>query len=177
MKITNISLVDNTLTISLDSSASISNVYIDTLDNDKNKYSTNKEDHTWAPGINQQGNNIIIDTTTLKPELDSSAFTILVDNVLGFYYDEKELYNKEICLLTEFCSTCLDKAQKEREVLFVIKHELLQYAKENDLLEDQINLYKDIARMLNIDIKYNAQNICNCRCSNSKCINGCCKLC
>ena len=110
MKITDISLVDNTLTITLDSAAGVSKVYIDELGNVKDRYSVVDSDHTWTvTDFTNQGNIITIDISNLKPELDKSAFTVLINNVLGFYYDEKELYNKEICLLTEFCSTCLDK--------------------------------------------------------------------
>lgn len=179
MNITSITLIDNILSITLDQSAnSVTTVYIDSLDNDENKYSTEADKHTWAiTDFNKQEQTITIDTTDLNPKLDTSAFTILIDNTLGFYYDEKELYNKEICLLTEFCSTCLDKAQKEREILFVIKYELLKYAIDNNLIEDQISVYKDITRMLNIDVKLNAQNICNCRYAGKKCCNGCCSIC
>ena len=52
----------------------------------------------------------------LKPIYNSESEVLILGTMpskksreLGFYYDEKELYNKEICLLTEFCSTCLDK--------------------------------------------------------------------
>ena len=178
MKITDISLVDNTLIITLDSAAGVSKVYIDELGNVKDRYSVVDSDHTWTvTDFTNQGNIITIDISNLKPELDKSAFTVLINNVLGFYYDEKELYNKEICLLTEFCSTCLDKQQKEREILFVIKYELMKYAKEHELIEDQIATYTDLARMLNIDVKLNALNIRNCRCTNKKCCNGCCSIC
>lgn len=178
MKITNISLVNNTLTITLDSTTEVSKVYIDELGNAKGRYSAVDSDHTWAvTGFTNQGNTITIDISNLEPELDKSAFTILINNVLGFYYDEKELYNKEICLLTEFCSTCLDKQQKEREILFVIKYELMKYAKEHELIEDQIAVYTDLARMLNIDVKLNALNIRNCKCIGKKCCNGCCPIC
>ena len=56
----------------------------------------------------------------------------------------------------------------------------MQYAIENNLVEDQINYYIDLARMLNIDFKYNAR--LNCLCSGKckrvvKCCNGCCSIC
>lgn len=177
MEIQKLSIADGILTIELDAGTGVDTVYIDSLDNYDNRYSANADDHTWSVSVTAYDNPITIDLTALEPEVDLSAFTVLVDGVLGFYYDEKELYNKEICLLTEFCSTCLDKAQKEREVLFIIKHELLKYAIENNLIEDQIAIYKDIARMLNIDVKLNALNIRNCRCIGKKCCNGCCPIC
>jgi len=60
------------------------------------------------------------------------------------------------------------------------KYHLMQYAIENNLVEDQINYYIDLARMLNIDFKYNAR--LNCLCSGKckrvvKCCNGCCSIC
>lgn len=175
--IDNITLIGDVLNIELDSGDNITTVYIDSLDNQHNRYSSNPDDHTWAVEVTAYDNPININLAELEPKIDRSAFTVLVDGELGFYYDEKELYNKEICLLTEFCSTCLDKQQKEREVLFVIKYELMKYAKENGLIEDQIAIYTDLARMLNIDVKLNAQNICNCRCIGKKCCNGCCPIC
>ena len=55
--------------------------------------------------------------------------------------------------------------------------QMYETAKENGLIEDQIAIYTDLARMLNIDVKLNAQNICNCRCIGKKCCNGCCPIC
>lgn len=181
MKIANITIEENNIVITLDAATEVTKVYIDTLDNDANKYSATDSEHIWTiADFTMEGSKITIDYTVLDPELDKSAFTVLINNVLGFYYDEKELYNKEICLLTEFCSTCLDKAEKEREVLFVIKYELMKYAKDNELIEDQISTYRDLARMLNIDTKLNARIPNNCRCNNRKgckCCNGCCSIC
>lgn len=181
MKIANITIEENNVVITLDAAAEVTKVYIDTLDNDANKYSATDSEHIWViTDFTMEDSTITIDYTVLDPELDRSAFTVLINDVLGFYYDEKELYNKEICLLTEFCSTCLDKAEKEREVLFVIKYELMKYAKDNELIEDQISTYRDLARMLNIDTKLNARIPSNCRCNNRKgckCCNGCCSIC
>lgn len=182
MKILNIQIVNDIITITLDSSADINKVYIDTLYNDKNKYSITDEEHDWIitnPNIDE--NTILIDSKALSPELDTSAFTVLINGVLGFYYDDKELYYKEIQLLTTYCSTCLDKEQKERMVLFTLKQQLLQYAIDNELIEDQISFYRDIARMLGIDYKYDAQNLpCSGICKGIKkcnCCNGYCTIC
>ena len=161
MEIQKLSIADGILTIQLDAGTSANTVHIDSLDNYNNRYSANADDHTWSVSVTAHDNPITIDLTALEPEVDLSAFTVLIDGVLGFYYDEKELYNKEICLLTEF----------------LVKYELLKYAIENDLIEDQISIYMDIAKMLNIDVKLNAQNIRNCRCVGKKCCNGCCPIC
>lgn len=180
MKIQNITLIDSTITITLDSSVTVSKVYIDTLDNIDNLYSDSDDDHSYC--VTQPGtsvNSIQIDSKTLSPELDTSAFIITINGVQGFYYDEKELYHKEVELLTNYCSTCLDKHQKERMVLFMVKYNLLQYAVANDLIEDQINYYIDLARMLNIDFKYNANKaMCTGNCKRFiKCCDGFCALC
>lgn len=184
MKITNIKLVNGIITITLDSSASVDKVYIDTLDNDKNKYSSVDSEHTYViDDPDTHSNTIQIDSKTLSPELDTSAFTVLINGVLGFYYDDKELYYKEVELLTTYCSTCLDKWQKEAMVVFMLKKQLLDYAIANNLVEDQISYYIDLARMLRIDVKFNAQSIpvhCSGECKGLKkgcCCNGCCSLC
>lgn len=179
MKIKDIKIEDGIINIILDSNTAVSKVYIDNLYNDKNKYSAKDEEHTYAISNFTQADTLItIDSKTLSPELDTSAFTVLVDGVLGFYYDDRELYYKEIELLTTYCSTCLDKEQKERMVLFTLKQQLLQYAISNDLIEDQIAYYTDLARMLEIDVKHNAQVLCSGKCKRIvKCSNGSCSLC
>ena len=176
-----IELKDNIITITLDSAASVSKVWIDTLDNYDNMYSAEDEKHSYVIESPQVSRNTVqINIETLSPELDTSAFLVTVNGSMGFYYDQKELYYKEIDLLTNFCSTCLDKHQKERMVLFMTKYHLFQYATENGLIEDQVDYYIDLARMLGIDFKYNAR--LNCLCSGKckrvvKCCNGFCALC
>lgn len=179
MKITNIEFQENNLIITLDSSTEVTKVYIDTLLNSKNKYSDKDEEHSYTVQVsNGSSNTVTIDYTQLNPELDTSAFTVLINGVLGFYYDDKELYYAQVNMLTSFCSTCLDKHQKEKLVLFLTKQQLLQYAVDNDLVEDAVQHYIDLARMLNIDLDKNSQvirkSVCN-KCIN--CCNGCCALC
>lgn len=180
MKIIGINIVEDNIVITLDESAtSITKVYIDNLYNDKNKYATDDEKHDHVienPIINE--NSIQINSKALSPELDTSAFTVLINGVLGFYYDDRELYYREVDLLTTYCSTCLDKQQKERMVLFMVKKELLEYAIKHDLVEDQISYYRDLARMLGIDIQYNVSGMCSGKCKRViKCCNGFCALC
>lgn len=179
MIIRNISLEGNELYIATDTIVSGVTVYIDSINNAANIYSTNSEDHDWAISdyTIEMPSGCTIDISTLEPELDTSAFIVNIDGAVAFYYNEEELYQKEICLLTEYCSTCLDKHQKHRETLFLMKHELLKYAKEHDKLQDQIELYKDIARMLNIDVKYNAKVSHSCLCNNKICCGNCCSIC
>lgn len=179
MKIKNIEIDDRGIVITLDESVQASKVYIDSLCNDKYKYSAEDSEHTYVvenPSIIE--NTILIDFKLLSPELDTSAFTVLINGTLGFYYDDKELYYREIELLTSYCSTCLDQHQKERMVLFTVKKSLLDYAIQNDIIEEAIAYYNDLARMLNIDYKYNVGAGCSGRCKRVvKCSNGICSLC
>lgn len=179
MNIQNINLTDGIITITLDANATVNKVYIDTLYNSKNKYSNVDNDHTYVvvdPSV--VGKVITIDSKDFASELDSSAFTVLINGTLGFYYDDKELYYKEIELLTSYCSTCLDKQQKEKMVLFTLRYQLLQYAVENNKVEDQIEHYKDLARMLNIDLQSNVQQLPIGKVSGCvSCYNGTCQIC
>ena len=176
MNITNITLTDSTITIVVDESVSTGDkIYLDTVDNYSNRYSDNDENHTWVV-TGKTGTTITIQLTDLEPELDTSAFTVTIKGVLGFYYDLEELYHKEVSLYTSFCNTCLDKEQKERIALFMLKYNLLDYATENNLVEDQVEHYRDLARMLGVDTSNNAQIICP-TCTNCKCKNGVCALC
>lgn len=120
-----ITIKDGIISITVDSGI-VDKLYIDTLDNVKNMYSDNDDDHSYTvTDFERSSNTITVDSTALSPELDTSAFIITVGALQGFYYDDKELYNKEIEVLTEYCSTCLDKHQKERMVLFMVKYNLL----------------------------------------------------
>lgn len=167
MKINSIKIENEKIVIELDSpSASIAKLYIDSLDNNINKYSTDEDKHDYVIiDMSKVGNTI---TVVMLPELDTSAFTITINGILGFYYDDKELYYKQIELLTTYCNTCLDKEQKENVVVFNMRSNLLKYSLTNDLTEDAISHYKDIVRMLNIDTKGN---------TNGNCKNGVCTLC
>lgn len=120
-----ITIKDGIISITVNSGI-VDKLYIDTLDNVKNMYSDNDNDHSYTvTDFERSSNTITVDSTALSPELDTSAFIITVGALQGFYYDDKELYNKEIEVLTEYCSTCLDKHQKERMVLFMVKYNLL----------------------------------------------------
>lgn len=183
MKITDINILDNTIKVTIQDieSAEITKVYIDSIYNYNNIFSSKDEDHTFTiDQFSTLDNSIQIDLSS-NEDIDTSAFIVTINGESAFYFDKQELYYKQIELLTEHCSTCLDKEQKEKIVLFILKYQLLQYAISNNLLEDQINYYKDIARMLKIDVISNKQNI-NKVCNQSKsicrsCCNGMCSLC
>lgn len=125
-----------------------------------------------------------VETYTYELDLtkrsDISAFIVTTynDNTeqeTASYFDLKELYYKEIELLTTHCNTCLDKLQKEKIMLFMLKYQLFQYATDNNLIEDQIKYYKDLIKMTNINVKPNTQAICSS--TKNVCCNGVCELC
>ncbi len=162
----------------------IPTIYIDIVENEENKYSEKSEDHTYkVEEFAVADNTISFPLSWLEPELDRSAFIVNVNGEVAFYYDKKELYYRQVELMTTYCSTCLDKQQKDRMVLFVMKQQLLDYAVANNLLDDQIDYYKDLARMLSIDLKMNVNNkpfktCVSCNGGKSRyCNNGVCTLC
>lgn len=174
-----ISVNDNKLTIICDKAAT--KVYIDSVCNSANVYSMedDKHDHSFKDLKDLDTSNKFEYEINLPEGLDMSAFTVTANysesSEAALYYDTKELYYKEVNLLTEYCNTCLDKQQKEKLVLFILKQQLFQYAIENNLIDDQIAYYKDLARMLKIEVKSNMQNILPC--AKCACTNGVCSLC
>lgn len=156
---------------------SIDKIYIDSIYNYDNIFSTDNGDHNFTITEFTKPNNTTIEIT-LDNEFDVSAFIVTINGVSAFYFDKQELYYKSVELLVNHCSTCLDKEQKERIMLLVLKKQLLEYAVNNSLLEDQVNYYKDIARMLKIDVISNKQNIINHKLSKCRtCCNRVCSLC
>lgn len=170
MEINNITITGNTLTITVDSTVGITKIYIDSLYNDANKYSNVDGDHTHIiTSFSTTSTTITIDITQINPTLDISAFTILINNTIGFYYNDEELYNKQVQLLVKNCSGCLSNNVMDTIQILTLQLGLLTYAKNNHLTEDQIKIYKDIARLLCININSNS-NI-------NHCTNECCNIC
>lgn len=189
MEILNITIESDTMYITVDDASYFNSdtgtdIYIDTLDNVENRYSLEADDHTYSSIVYEytEDGTVVIDLTTQLQDLDRSAFTVLVvrgdEVVLGFYYDDKELYYKQVELLTNPCSTCLSKHGRERIMLFLLKKELFDYALDNNM-EERIFYYIDIARMLDIDFKYNSKFADNSVMINKKCkcCGNCCSLC
>jgi len=79
-----------------------------------------------------------------------SAFIATIDNSSQFFFNQADIYYKEVELLCKNCSTCLDDQQIDRMILFLLKQDLLSYAINNNLIDDAVQYYTDIARMLNI---------------------------
>lgn len=201
MEIIGINVIDSSLAVTVDTRIpeTVSEnlyLYIDTLDNYTKRSSDNTEDHSYSIVVvdKDKGDQVLIDTDryVLLVNINDlpSAFITTIENSTVFYYDDEELYYKEIDLLCNHCSTCLDDQQKDRITLFVLKYDILRYAVEHNLINDAIQYYSDIARMLGINVQYTAFNdahhtcgkcckdqnktICTSCCG---CKNGVCSLC
>ena len=169
MKIIGINIENGILSINLDTKLPETvqedlYLYIDTLDNYSNRNSAIPSDHSYSVLLmNEEGDQveltegrsiIYLDIDSFDPKMVLSAFTVTIEDSVAFYYDTEELYYKQIDLLCNHCSTCLDDQQKDRIMLFMLKYNLLQYAVEHDIIDDQVQYYKDIARMLNINTNH-----------------------
>lgn len=167
-------------------------LYIDTLDNYSNRNSAIPSDHSYSVLLmNEEGDQveltegrsiIYLDIDSFDPKMVLNTFTVTIEDSVAFYYDTEELYYKQIDLLCNHCSTCLDDQQKDRIMLFMLKYNLLQYAVEHDIIDDQVQYYKDIARMLNINTNHSVFNDGHYDCSKCcksccNCKNGVCSLC
>ena len=167
MEINNISITDNILTIDVDSTVGITSVLIDNLYNTTNMYSEDITLHTYnVTNFETTSTKISIDILQYIPNLDISAFTVNINGVVKFYYDAKELYYKQIDLVTENCSTCLNNYKMSIFQALLLKLYMFDYAIANNILQDQISIYTDIARILSIDLTTNVQNIGDCSFNN-----------
>lgn len=70
----------------------------------------------------------------------------------GVFYDPKALYHAEIRALNKFCDTCMDDKQMQLIVLLTFKRQLLEQAIQCGHWKDALQLYMDLARILNIYI-------------------------
>lgn len=70
----------------------------------------------------------------------------------GIFYDPKALYHAEIRALNKFCDTCMDDKQMQLIVLLTFKRQLLEQAIQCGHWKDALQLYIDLARILNIYI-------------------------
>ncbi len=194
MKITGITIVKDNIVVELDTKIPDSvdsdlYLYIDTLNNYSNRSSVNPDKHSYKllvlgtdyrsdVKIDEQRLSIVIDSTKLE-DFCMSAFIATIDNSSQFYFNQADIYYKEVELLCKNCSTCLDDQQMDRMVLFILKQDLLSYAINNNLIDDAVQYYTDLARMLNICLDANTTYYHNHDClrCNKICRNGVCSLC
>ena len=163
MKITGITIVKDNIVVELDTKIPDSvdsdlYLYIDTLNNYSNRSSVNPDKHSYKllvlgtdyrsdVKIDEQRLSIVIDSTKLE-DFCMSAFIATIDNSSQFYFNQADIYYKEVELLCKNCSTCLDDQQMDRMVLFILKQDLLSYAINNNLIDDAVQYYTDLALSL-----------------------------
>lgn len=194
MKIIGITLVKHNIVVELDTKIPDSvdsnlYLYIDTLNNYSNRSSVDPDKHSYKililgtdynsdVQIDKQRLSIVIDSTKLE-DFCMSAFIATIDNSSQFFFNQADIYYKEVELLCKNCSTCLDDQQMDRMVLFILKQDLLSYAINNNLIDDAVQYYTDLARMLNIclDTSTKFYNNHDCFACNKTCRNGVCSLC
>ncbi len=165
MKITGITIVKHNIVVELDTKIPDSvdsnlYLYIDTLNNYSNRSSVDPDKHSYKililgtdynsdVQIDKQRLSIVIDSTKLE-DFCMSAFIATIDSSSQFFFNQADIYYKEVELLCKNCSTCLDDQQMDRMVLFILKQDLLSYAINNNLIDDAVQYYTDLVRMLNI---------------------------
>lgn len=194
MKITGITIVKHNIVVELDTKIPDSvdsnlYLYIDTLNNYSNRSSVNPDKHSYKllvlgtdyrsdVKIDEQRLSIVIDSNKLE-NMCMSAFIATIDNSSQFFFNQADIYYKEVELLCKNCSTCLDDQQINRMILFLLKQDLLSYAINNNLIDYAVQYYTDIARMLDIclDTKTTFYNNHDCFACNKTCRNGVCSLC
>lgn len=149
MKITEASIKNDNLIITLDSSVNVTKLYLDDIYNEKNMYSEDDLDHTHVitDGL---GNNstFTIDISAIKEK----AFIVTVigsDKDITLVIDKDALYQDILIMLCNYCDTCLNTANKERILMVELRSNLLKYALENNLTKDAIKHYIDLDRILN----------------------------
>lgn len=194
MKITGITIVKHNIVVELDTKIPDSvdsnlYLYIDTLNNYSNRSSVNPDKHSYKLLIlgTDYSSDVKIDEQRLSIVAINALIhifsnlleSITIDNSSQFFFNQADIYYKEVELLCKNCSTCLDDQQIDRMILFLLKQDLLSYAINNNLIDDAVQYYTDIARMLNIclDTKTTFYNNHDCFACNKTCRNGVCSLC
>ena len=136
MKITGITIVKHNIVVELDTKIPDSvdsnlYLYIDTLNNYSNRSSVNPDKHSYKllvlgtdyssdVKIDEQRLSIVIDSNKLE-NMCMSAFIATIDNSSQFFFNQADIYYKEVELLCKNCSTCLDDQQIDRMILFLLK--------------------------------------------------------
>ncbi len=168
MKIEKTYIKDKELHIILDRAASITKVYLDGVDNSKNMYSTDDVDHQYVVTVFHTEDNIHYTIDLVNIEDNGLVVTVIsTTKDLAFAINEEAIYFSKIGLFTSFCQTCLDNTQKEKILICELRSNLLKYAINNHLLNDAVQHYKDLSRVLNL-------SSCCGQCSS--CTNGMCSL-
>ena len=99
--------------------------------------------------VEYQGQAASVDYGEVEPLQIRTVHDILAS---GIFYDPKALYHAEIRALNKFCDTCMDDKQMQLIVLLTFKRQLLEQAIQCGHWKDALQLYMDLARILNIYI-------------------------
>lgn len=99
--------------------------------------------------VEYQGQPSSVDYGEVEPLQIRTVHDILAS---GIFYDPKALYHAEIRALNKFCDTCMDDKQMQLIVLLTFKRQLLEQAIQCGHWKDALQLYMDLARILNIYI-------------------------
>lgn len=99
--------------------------------------------------VEYQGSPHSVDYGDVEPSQIRTVHDILAS---GIFYDPKALYHAEIRALNKFCDTCMDDKQMQLIVLLTFKRQLLEQAIQCGHWKDALQLYMDLARILNIYI-------------------------
>lgn len=99
--------------------------------------------------VEYQGQTASVDYGEVEPFQIRTVHDILAS---GIFYDPKALYHAEIRALNKFCDTCMDDKQMQLIVLLTFKRQLLEQAIQCGHWKDALQLYMDLARILNIYI-------------------------
>lgn len=99
--------------------------------------------------VEYQGQDASVDYGEVEPFQIRTVHEVLAS---GIFYDPKALYHAEIRALNKFCDTCMDDKQMQLIVLLTFKRQLLEQAIQCGHWKDALQLYMDLARILNIYI-------------------------
>jgi hypothetical protein len=147
MKIKSAKLENDLLQLTIEGSPS--KIYLDSIDNKANVYSDDDSVHTVVKDLSDnivEDPEMVIDMT----KYNLTAVIVRIEDQVVLAVDLVNLYQRKVNMLETFCETCLDGAQKEKIVLCAFKSQLFEYAYENGLMDDAIQFYTDLCRLLEI---------------------------
>lgn len=185
MKINDINIDNNILTITLDNEYAVTEVYLDNILNRQYFSSKKPREHGFVIEFKPEDDNttpesrsvITVDIT----DYNTQTFVVTVytedDMARDIIVDEKELYYYKVNLLTKHCDTCLDDKQMDKVMMCCFESHLLEYALEHKLIDDAIDYLYSLNKLL--DISDNMECCKHSRCKNCfrhNCVNGICKL-
>lgn len=157
MKITKTYIQEGKLHITLDSSNNITKIYLDKITNKDNILSEVDENHSEVITENLGNKSEFVLTL---PNIEQAYIVTVIggSKEIGFALDAESLYKDKVSMITSFCNTCLDKQSKERIIMCEFRNNLLDYAIQNNLVNDAISHYCDLHRLLKQSNEFNCNN-------------------